>query len=373
MLIVFNVKNCCLSFSNKNCLKYIFILFLGLVLTSCCFVNEAVPKKDKPKPNDVPKDSAYIQNAIDSLPKEGGTVLLKAKVYVLDKGIHINRSNLKLVGEKGTILRLLPEVNQPVILIGSDEEIPSTKIEDIVISDLELDGNKDNQSSEVDPTRPWIRNNGIDVRNVNRLWLEKLNIHNARSGALVVSWDSHNVFISDSMFHHSEFDGIALYDSEDILVKGFFSFSNKSAGISLDNKLNRVTFSSGTVKNNGDVGIFARDSTDLRFHNISVTSNKSHGCFLSNNTWHPTETGVKRSFFSGCSFLDNNGWGFWLASNKKSSKDNTIVSSLFSGNALGPIKVDDGGELELVGNAFRKDLPEPAKNAKLETSSIVQQ
>lgn len=249
-------------------------------------------------------NSFDLQKAIDSLPEEGGTVFLKARVYFLNKGLHINRSNIKLVGERGTILRLMPEVNQPIILIGSDTEVPDKKITDIVISELELDGNKKFQLSETDPLRPWIRNNGIDIRRVDRVWLEKLNIHNARSGGVVASWNCHNIFISDSMFHHNEFDGIALYDSEDVLVKGFFAFNNRSAGISLDNRLKHITFSVGTVKNNGDVGIFARDSIDLKFHNIAVVSNKSHGCFISNNTWDPEETGVVRSFFSGCSFLD---------------------------------------------------------------------
>lgn len=309
-------------------------------------------------------DSGNIQKAIDTLPKEGGTVFLKAKVYMLDKGLIINRSNVKLVGEKGSKLKLKPNVNQPIILIGSDKEIPENKIKDIVVSELELDGSKDSQASETDPNRPWIRNNGIDIRKADRIWLENLNIYNSRSGGIVASWGCKNIFINSSMFHDNEFDGIALYDSEDILVRGFFCFDNKSAGISLDNKLKHITFSSGTVKNNGDVGIFARDSMDLKFDNVTVVSNRSHGCFLSNNTWHTQDTGVKRSFFSASSFLDNGGWGFWLASDKESSSDNTIVSSLFSGNNLGSINVDEDGDIAIAGTVFRTDPYEP-KNQKI--------
>ena len=339
-------------------MRVCFFLVLAVSLISC-----VTKRENKETPNSsqlsVSSDSDNIQKAIDSIPKEGGTVFLKAKTYFLDKGLTISRSNIKLVGEKGTRLKLKLNVNQPVILIGSDTQTPEQKVEDIIISDLELDGSKEIQSSETDPSRPWIRNNGIDIRNANRVWLDNLNIYNARSGGLVISWGCRNLFINNSIFHNNEFDGIALYDSEDVIVKGFFSFENKSAGISLDNNLKHISFSSGSVKNNGDVGIFARSSTDLKFDNILIANNKSSGCFFSNDVSFPFDTGVKRSFFSSCSFLDNGGWGFWMAASADSSPDNTIVSSVFAGNALGAIEIIEGGTLELSGNVTIP--PRPAK------------
>ncbi|HBM14890.1 MAG TPA: hypothetical protein DD381_00850 [Lentisphaeria bacterium] len=346
-------------------LQIYMLLIVSLVMTSCSTLSRG-NKDSKDQPLIVIlSDSDNIQKAINSLPEEGGTVFLKAKQYMLDKGLHINRSNIKLVGENGTRLKLKPNVNQPIILIGSGSEVPDKKINDIVVSDLELDGSKELQSSETDPERPWIRNNGIDIRNANRVWIEKVNIHDTRSGGLVASWNCKNLFINSSMFHNNEFDGIALYDSEDVLVRGFFCFDNKSAGVSLDNRLKHITFSSGSIKNNGDVGIFARDSADLKFDNIIIVGNKSHGCFFSNGTWEPEKTGIRRNFFSACSFLDNKGWGFWLASKADSSPDNTIVSSIFSGNTLGAIKVDEGGELELAGNAIK-----PSRNNLIKKENL---
>lgn len=121
----------------------------------------------------------------------------------------------------GTLLRLEADVNQPVILIGSDEENPSVSIENISVKVLEIDGNMSAQDSETDPNRPWIRNNGIDVRAVTDLHISEVDVHHARSGGVVVSWDSKIIYIDKSSFHHNYFDGIALYASEDIIVSDF--------------------------------------------------------------------------------------------------------------------------------------------------------
>lgn len=143
----------------------------------------------------VPDDYEDIQGAIDDLRGDVGSVFIRAGLYTLTQGIHINKSNISLSGEQGTILKLGDEAQQPVILIGTDTEIPIERISYIEIENIEIDGNDENQTSEVDPDKIWIRNNAIDVRMVDYLWISNVNLHDARSGALVVSWDS-NLFLS---------------------------------------------------------------------------------------------------------------------------------------------------------------------------------
>jgi hypothetical protein len=302
----------------------------------------------------VVSDAADIQKSIDSLPVAGGTIFIKAGIYSLTKGLHIKRSNVTLTGERGTVLKLADQVRQPVILIGTDREYPENDaaIGNIRISDLEIDGNKDKQEGDLaefdpsrcaDPENPthktcWVRNNGIDVRMVSDLWIENIEIHNARSGGLVVSWKSKRIFVSRSSFHDNFFDGIALYDSEDIHVSDFFCFSNGNAGLSLDNRLSHTTFSNGTIRNNKDVGFFVRDARDLAFSNLMVHGNQSHGCFLSHREKEEQpgviekNTGVKRLFFSSSSFVGNSGYGLQLASTDDESFDNAIIGCFFSNN-----------------------------------------
>lgn len=292
-----------------------------------------------------------IQQAIDSLPAEGGTVYIQSGAYILNQGIQINRSNVTLSGMQGTFIKLGDQVNQPVILIGTDRENPteSDKIENIRISNIEIDANMSAQSAETDPSRPWIYNNGIDVRMVDDLRISNVDVHSAVSGGVVASWCCRRIFISDSSFHDNYFDGIALYASEDIQVSNFICYGNGNAGLSLDNKLKNVLFNGGMIKNNGDVGIFARDAQDLGFHNLMICGSKSHGCFISHNTPR-TNTGVRRLFFVGCSFLDNNGFGLKLDSTTTDSPNNTVLSCLFSGNSSGCVAVIQGGTLHEAAN-----------------------
>ncbi|TAL68710.1 MAG: hypothetical protein EPN82_09565 [Bacteroidetes bacterium] len=296
----------------------------------------------------VPNDYKDIQEAIDSLPNEGGTVYIKAQVYNISQGIHVNKSNITIIGENGTCIKLADHVNQPVILIGSEEELPSYSNKNIRISNIEIDGNKINQDSETDPERTWIRNNGIDIRMTDNLYIDNVNIHDARSGGIVASWNCHRIIIENSYFHDNFFDGIALYSSEDICISNFFCYGNNEAGLSLDNRLKLVSFNDGLIKNNGDVGIFVRNSEDISFHGLTIKSNGSHGCFLSHKS-QGTNTGVKRMFFDGCAFLDNDGWGLWLASTIDDSPKNTVSASLFSGNIIGAIN----GPVEESGNIFQ--------------------
>lgn len=120
----------------------------------------------------------------------------------------------------------------------------------------------------------------------------------------------------------------------------------------MDVKLKHVSFNNGSLKNHGDVGIFVRDSEDLSFHDLLIYGSGSHGCFLSHQALG-TGTGVKRLLFHGCSFLDNDGYGLWLASPASESPNNAAIGCLFSGNTLGTIEIDPNGELYQEANVFQ--------------------
>lgn len=300
----------------------------------------------------VPDDYSDIQLAIDELSTDGGSIFIKAGLYTLSQGIHINKSNISLLGEQGTILQLDDGVNQPVILIGTDAETPIQRISHIEIENIEIDGNDENQTSETDLIRPWIRNNAIDVRMVDYLWISNVDLHDSISGAFVVSWDSNCIFVDNSSFHNCTYDGIALYSSADIHISNFLCYENNAAGLSLDNQLENVIFDGGIIRDNNDVGIFARNSEDISFHDLKIISNGSHGSFLGHEA-AGTNTGVTRLFFDSCSFLDNGGWGFYLSSTTNDSPDNAVVGCLFSGNVSGDIYIIAGGALDQDGNIFQ--------------------
>lgn len=329
-----------------------------LLLGGCCDDCERGPRgpvgPEGPSPVIiVPDVFKNIQEAIDSVAQVGGgTVYIRAGEYTLSQGLHISSSNITVKGEQGTIIALGDHVNQPVILVGSEAEIPTVGIENIRIENLELDGNKDSQDFEEDPNRTGIRNNGIDIRMASSIWITGVDIHDARSGGLVAAWNPRYLFVDKSSFHHNFFDGIALYDGEDIQVSNFFCYENGSAGLSLDNGLENVVFSAGSILNNGTHGIFALHTTDLTFHGLLIGHNGGDGCFLSHKVAE-TPAGATRLFFNSCSFIDNGRHGFFLSSPASESPDNAVVGCLFSGNTGDAVKVDPNGELFQQGNVFQ--------------------
>lgn len=318
-----------------------YLITLALLLASLVHLTAANIRPDAPE-----GARAVIQDAIDRLPPEGGTVLIPAGRYILDGMLHIDRSHVALRGEPGTVLVLADDVKQPNLLIGSDAKAPreADMIGNIYIGNIELDGNKAAQDSEFHPTMPWLRNNTIDVRAVDDLIIENVNAHNARSGGIVASWECERITIHNSQFHHNFFDGIALYASRHIIVSDFLCYANNAAGLSLDNRLRDITFANGHIYNNQNVGIFARDCDGLYFRNLVIRDNGSFGTFLAHTVYpkgHPKEgkivphTGINNSHFSNCSFIDNGGNGIWFVSTPELSKNNSIMGCTFSGN-IGP-------------------------------------
>jgi hypothetical protein len=265
-----------------------------------------------------------------ALKKSPRTVIrIKTNTYILHDTYHIDQSNISIIAEPGTKLILADHVNKPVIAIGSQEEIPSYTIENVSISGIEIDGNKENQDSEYDTDIPWIRNNGIDVRAVKRLTIDNVVSRNNRSGGLVVSWGSSDIHVQNSEFDNNYFDGVAYYDSRRIYTLNSSMKDNSGAGISLDNNLLDCIFSNCIIDSNQDVGIFARYSKELRFNSCAIKNSANWAVFLGHDE---NDNGVHDIMFSSCQLLNNDGGIFVSSTNDTQSSHTSIVSSVFRGN-----------------------------------------
>jgi hypothetical protein len=287
----------------------------------------------------VPDDIGDVGDAVAGL-GAGGTVFVRAlgTCYSLDDTVHINNSGVSLVGEPGACLRLNDHINKPVVAIGSQEEEPTTVVEDITVQGLEIDGNKANQDSELVGDMPWIRNNGIDIRAARRVVIDNVVAHDARSGGIVVSWGSSDIHVQNSSFTDNFFDGVAYYDSERVYTSNSSMRNNQAAGISLDNDFREAIFANCILDGNQDVGIFMRFSQGIRFNGCAIRSSGSYAAFLSHDE---AGNGVQDIVFSGCHLLQNNG-GIRLASTEDRSKHNVVVGSVFRGNEQnGRLSIDD--------------------------------
>lgn len=88
-------------------------------------------------------DDIIINEAIDTLPTDGGRILLLEGTYNISSSINVNNSNIEIEGQgKGTILKLSDGSNTSIITItGISSYIYFNKIKNLCI-----DGNKANQT-----------------------------------------------------------------------------------------------------------------------------------------------------------------------------------------------------------------------------------
>lgn len=275
------------------------------------------------------------------------TLYIAPNTFVLDDTFRIKKSNVKMVFMPGAKIVLADHVNRPVIGIGSWTDPPDKIIKNIYISGngLEIDGNKANQDTELCSGFPWIRNNGVDVRGVHRLTIEDIYVHDARSGGLVISWDSADIHLRNSSFNNSYFDGVAYYDSEKIFTGNCTMTANAYAAISLDNDLKDIIFSGCIADANGDVGIFMRYSEQVRFNHCVIKNSGSYAAFLSHDE---SNNGVFDVMFSSCQILNNLG-GIYVASPAVVSEYTSVLGCVFRGNSGDAIK-SDGSVIRETGN-----------------------
>jgi len=227
------------------------------------------------------------------------------KVRVLPPGITvinspiILRSGQSLIGNNST-LRLADKSNCPMIILGDESDFPASS-ENIYVSSITLDGNKDNQDSEL-WTGGHNRNNGVNIRNVKSALIENLTISNCRSGGLVVERGSREIVVINCKSTENFFDGFAAYDSTNCYFNNVEAAGNNYAGFSTDNNFHNNVVSNSQFSNNGREGIFMRQSRENLFQNC-VIEGSPIGIFLARSEL--PDSAAERNLFVGCEFGGN--------------------------------------------------------------------
>lgn len=290
-------------------------------------------------------------------------VILSPNSYHLQESFSIERSNVSIVGAPGVKFVLGEYVNMPVIAVGSQKAYLTGEdvIENITIRGVEIDGNRKRQDSETMTKKPWIRNNGIDIRAVRELSVSSVISKSNRSGGLVISWKSSDIRVRDSHFADNHFDGVAYYDCIRIYTTSCSMSDNQFAGISLDNAVKKSSFVDCVVEGNGMVGVFARNSDGLKFDNCVVSNSRDWAVFIAHDE---KNQGVHNATFSHCRMLDNQGGLFMASVDERQSSRIYVVESHFEGNERAGRK-----NIQTSGSRIFMALPEIAeKSHPLEAS-----
>jgi hypothetical protein len=288
-------------------------------------------------------DCGTIQAAIDGLPAAGGGVIVRPGIYTCGGSIVIDRNNVSLRGSgPATVLKLGAHANRPVIVIGQTIEVPTTTRRNVQVSDLSIDGNRAQQDHECSngPCAPgdFLRNNGISLRRVEDVVVARVSVNGARSGGLVPELTSRRLTLRDVTVSDSAFDGIAAYETESSTFSGLHLHDNAGAGLSFDIEFNSNQITDSVIENNGDVGVFMRNSSDNVFSDVLIRGSGSHGLFLAQVDTDTTKP-ASGNTFTGVVVADSGQnlakGGHAMRVNDISCIDNLVVASQFVGNRDG--------------------------------------
>lgn len=152
---------------------------------------------------------------------------------------------------------------------------------------------------------------------------------NARSGGVVLEKGCRQIYIDTLESYDNHFDGLACYETEDSYFSRLNLHHNQAAGISLDLDFNHNVLKSAIIKDNGNQGIFMRDSNDNDFKKLEIVSNGQQGIFIAQAD-KEAETRCTNNVFSDITVMNNRGNG--LRVNDDSCVENMVRNSLFKGN-----------------------------------------
>jgi hypothetical protein len=305
---------------------------------------------------------AAIQAAIDALPAGGGAVLVRPGLYVCGAPIVIDRDGVELRGSgPATLLDLGDHVNRPVIVLGQTLEVPTVTRRAIRVSDLSIDGNRaqqDHECSSGNCTAPgdYLRNNGVSLRRVEDVTVERVSVTGARSGGLVVELGSRRVTVRDFTASDGAFDGIAGYETEESLFTGLHLHDNLGAGLSFDIEFNHNAITDSVIEGSGDVGVFMRDSSDNLFSDLLIRDSDNHGLFLAQveaDTTKPASGNTFTGMLVAGSGQDSGKGGFGMRVNDASCVDNLVAATQFAGNRDGGVSEATPGLVTTSGTITR--------------------
>jgi hypothetical protein len=220
-----------------------------------------------------------IQEALDDLTYNYYT-FAPDSIYQLSDVLIVRRNGLHLNGN-GAMFRLNDEVKKPMLFVGDITSItPVDTYRNIKIENFVLDGNKANQSSELDIDRSWIYNNAITISQCQNVIISGCEAFDCRSGGIVYTVFCNNLTIENNSCHGNFFDGIAGYTSQNVKIIGNHLYDHSNgAGISLDNDNNGLVISHNAIDTNKE-GVFARWSINVQCFGNTIARNLADGMFL---------------------------------------------------------------------------------------------
>ncbi|WP_278956270.1 M10 family metallopeptidase C-terminal domain-containing protein [Aquipseudomonas alcaligenes] len=213
--------------------------------------------------NGVTNDTVAIQAAIDAaFAAGGGVVYLPQGVYrVSGDGTPSGNcltmhSQVDLIGDGmgSTVIKLVDGSSEPLMgMIGS----PAGEVlQGVGISDLSLDGNRDNSSGEVNGWHLAANTVGVS----SNLSLERVEIRDVSGSGFRVDGQTSNLLIKESVAQGNGLDGFASTDADNSQFTDNQAYGNDGNGFALDTSHADLTFANNDAFANGGNGVLVEGS-----------------------------------------------------------------------------------------------------------------
>jgi parallel beta-helix repeat protein len=203
-------------------------------------------------------DQDTINTAIASLPAGGGSIYLMEGTFILGDDIIISRSNVCLVGTgAATVLQIEDGLNASINVISASGQ------ENLLVTDLRIDGNRTNQTTG---TMDGIYFTDVENSKIVDCWIE-----NMMGTGILLEASSNNVVTGNTCQGNGQEGILFVASCNNNTITGNVCQGNSSHGIYLSSSsYNTVT--GNTCQANGSHGIFLSGSD-----NNTVTGNTSQG------------------------------------------------------------------------------------------------
>ena len=285
-------------------------------------------------------DQATINSALSDADPAGsgkkvGQVLLLGGTYNLSAAVSVP-NNVTLAGTGAATILAVPNAqNGTYNMITNTDTTTGTKI---TIRDLQIDGNKANQTSG---TMTGIYLSGMGAGTGS----------SARSGAKVVNVTIRSLF--------SGF-GIILDNASNNTITGNTLLANATTGIVLQNSSNNNTITGNTTQGNGNYGFYLDGSSNNTFtgntsqgngNGVRVDNSSNNNTFSANTFQGNTNFGIDiRGASNGNTVTGNTSQGNSFYGITVSSAYNAITSNTFQGNGTLGIYLNSGSNNDVTGN-----------------------
>ena len=274
-------------------------------------------------------DDVEIQQAIDSLSSDGGTVKLKEGTYNISSTIEVD-DNIVFEGSGwGTILKLADGADCDVIE-NSDQTNGNSNI---AIRDLKIDGNKANQTAGNDL-------NGIDFIKttdflINNVWIKDIGTSDVADVGIGFSFstDCINGRITNCISEANTHYGFNSYNCSYLTFANNISKDNLRHGFGSANGSNHISWVGNIVKNNSDQGFWIRNTSysSIIGNIINMPTSSDNGIQLKMDTGDTNQISEQHNTISGNTIEGSCNYGIHIQNH---ARYNTITGNTIQGSAV---------------------------------------